>query len=621
MKIGSNISALVAQRQLSSSTQSLLTAQQRLASGLRINCAADDAAGLSISTGLETDARVHQQAMRNLNDGISLLNIAEGAVAQLGTITIRQKELAEQAANGTLTLAQRRSLNAETNALIKEYNRIVQSINFNGMNLLDVQQGAGAVALQAGYGVNGAVSFALDSQLKREVGDGSFQSIRTQSGQAAEVGIVSSDIDGDGNLDLVASGYSGVCFLKGNGDGTFKARQVVSTNFAYELATGDFNRDGKIDLVTGGGNSYKTCIYLGNGNGTFQAALSYSTTTWTCEVAVSDLNNDGALDLAFGTFGGLAEVFLGAGDGTFKNSVVYTKSVSGRGMCVGDFNEDGRQDLLAFNELFIGNGDGSFRARTSVATAAGSYSRIGDVNGDGHLDIVAGGPYNSGSGFTVSLGNGDGTFRAARTNCVGADAYGIILSDFNDDGIIDVAASDAQQDKATIHFGNGDGTFKAGVSYLIGDAPQVVVAGDFDGDDVYDVATADYYGGTVSVCLQGNGYATTIAPADVLSASSAKTALTKLAKQLTRVTSELGLIGSSQSRLTTALSNLSSIDQNERAAFSQIVDVDVAEESSELLRQQIRQQIGSAILAQANQEPQLALEILSNAGPASSLFA
>ena len=121
--INSNL-ALNAQRRLGQSTQSVQQSFTRLSSGLRINKASDDAAGLAISESLNVDARVYTQGIRNLNDGISLTNIAEGAMQELTNITIRQRELATQSANGTLSLQQRQALNQEANALVDEFNRI-----------------------------------------------------------------------------------------------------------------------------------------------------------------------------------------------------------------------------------------------------------------------------------------------------------------------------------------------------------------------------------------------------------------------------------------------------------------------------------------------------------------
>lgn len=168
--IGSNEASLRSQRQLSVATDALSKSTQRLSSGLRINSASDDAAGLAISDALSVRARVYGQAIRNANDGISALSIAEGGVSQLGNLTGRLRELAEQAANGTYFLSQRRAVNTEGVKLVEEFNRIVQSTSFNGLSLLDGS--FASIALQLGYGANGTIAVGVGSGLGHAVGDG-----------------------------------------------------------------------------------------------------------------------------------------------------------------------------------------------------------------------------------------------------------------------------------------------------------------------------------------------------------------------------------------------------------------------------------------------------------------
>ena len=137
IRLGSNISSLTAQRKLADGTAALSKTFERLSSGQRINRASDDAAGLAIADSLNAASRVYTQGIRNFSDGLSLLSIAEGALQQLQAITIRQIELAEQAANGVYSTKQRQALNDEANALVDEFNRIVESTSFNGLNVLD----------------------------------------------------------------------------------------------------------------------------------------------------------------------------------------------------------------------------------------------------------------------------------------------------------------------------------------------------------------------------------------------------------------------------------------------------------------------------------------------------
>lgn len=124
-------------RHLDSAQSSLSSSSRRLSSGLRINSASDDAAGLAISQSLRAQRRVYAQAIRNASDGIGLANVAQGAMVELTGILTRHAELAEQAANGMYSAAQRQALQTEATELTNEYNRIVDSTVFNGIKVFD----------------------------------------------------------------------------------------------------------------------------------------------------------------------------------------------------------------------------------------------------------------------------------------------------------------------------------------------------------------------------------------------------------------------------------------------------------------------------------------------------
>ena len=148
LNIRTNIPSLSAQRHLGSTTRGLQTAFERLSSGLRINKASDDAAGLAIAESLKADARIATVAMRNASDGISIIAITDGAIGQITNVLSRLAELAEQSANGVFTNGQRSALDLEFRALTSEVERIAQTTNFNGLNLLS---GGGQVTFQVGF--------------------------------------------------------------------------------------------------------------------------------------------------------------------------------------------------------------------------------------------------------------------------------------------------------------------------------------------------------------------------------------------------------------------------------------------------------------------------------------
>lgn len=137
LRVNTNIASINAQRNLADTTQRLQKSLQRLSSGLRISRASDDAAGLAISEGFRAEIRGLAQASRNANDGISLLQIAEGALNETSNLLIRMRELAIQAANGTLGSSERDTIEAEFQDLSSEITRIANVTTFNGIAILN----------------------------------------------------------------------------------------------------------------------------------------------------------------------------------------------------------------------------------------------------------------------------------------------------------------------------------------------------------------------------------------------------------------------------------------------------------------------------------------------------
>lgn len=166
--VNTNIAALNAQRRLSNSTGDLRQSFERLSSGLRIVRARDDAAGMAIADALRADSRIASVAIRNANDGISLVSIADGALDQMANVLTRMAELAEQAANGTLGAPQRSALGQEFSNLASEIQRIAETTKFNDLLLLS---GGANVSLQVG------LDSSANSQIAFEGVDGTLESI------------------------------------------------------------------------------------------------------------------------------------------------------------------------------------------------------------------------------------------------------------------------------------------------------------------------------------------------------------------------------------------------------------------------------------------------------------
>jgi hypothetical protein len=290
----------------------------------------------------------------------------------------------------------------------------------------------------------------------------------------------------------------------GNGDGTFGAAKTAAAGTGpVHLVTGDFNGDGKLDVVLTNHNGLTTL--LGNGDGTFRPPLNQAgpQSQVLDHLAAGDFNGDGKLDLAVtgskyfkdGGSPAYLDVLLGKGDGTF-----HTKSTTAIGdapnfVAVGDFNGDAKLDILAGtsfgNSLLLGKGDGSFQTPISPNNV-GLLLAVGDVNGDGKLDTVGwqwaydGGAHHN---VVVGLGNGDGTFPTIQTFSVG-DSYPVAaaLADFNGDGKRDLVMSIAPDNTVSVLRGNGDGTFGATTTIAAGSTAAALAVGDFNGDGRPDLA-------------------------------------------------------------------------------------------------------------------------------------
>ncbi|MDD9938074.1 MAG: flagellin [Myxococcales bacterium] len=203
-----NVSSLNAQRNLARTQHALSQNMGRLSSGLRINSAADDAAGLAISENLKAQIRGLGQAERNAMDGISLIQTAEGAMNEISGILTRMRELAVQSATDTLGDTERGFLQTEFSALVSEVDRIANVTEFNGVNLLDTS--AGTLDFQVGINNSGndRISVTIDDMRSTALGGGALntQTVATKAGAQAALGVIDTAVSdvSDGRADVGA---------------------------------------------------------------------------------------------------------------------------------------------------------------------------------------------------------------------------------------------------------------------------------------------------------------------------------------------------------------------------------------------------------------------------------
>lgn len=602
----------MAERYLDRASNLLSKSFERLSSGQRINRASDDAAGLAIADSLRTDSRVYNQAQRNVNDGVSALNIASGSLTELTSIVTRQMELSEQAANGTYTVEQRRALHSEAQALTDEFNRIVATTKFNGVALLNGD--SSNLTLQLGYGSD-SLRTAIGDGILRNVGNGTFTATATLTYASSLRAMTLGDINNDGRADVIAA--TNVLNIQiGQNDGSFGS--VVSYTLpitASDTLLSDINRDGIQDIVVAS-NSSSIATLIGNADGSFQVARSFASSASFAMAGMSlaDLNGDGFTDVV-GVGGGAQTfgIFLGNGDGTFStNALTISSPLVNYSPILGDINNDGRIDLIARSDsthdvVLMGTGTGSFGTPTVITTGTSdSNPLLVDINYDGNLDLL----HERSGGFIYMLGNGNGSFQASISIATGqgVSSREIASADLNGDGISDIFTG---QTGIGIVLSNGDGTFSVGNTFASGLNVLDLSAGDTDGDGGMDFAIRNGSASVVVYRASTERKATT-ERLYLLSRDGALEALGKTQNTLLRISSEQQRIGSHMSRLTTATNVLYKARESSLAAESRIRDVDVAEEAANVLRAEILQSAAASILSRSSELPKLALDLLRN---------
>ena len=509
LSINTNVMSLNAQRNLGKSQNDLAKSMQRLSSGLRINSAKDDAAGLAISDRMTSQIRGLNQAVRNSNDGISLAQTAEGALQETTNILQRMRELSVQSANDTNSASDRSSLQSEVNQLKQEITRIAETTSFNGKNLLDGT--LNDAQFQVGANANQTISFSINSAQSDRLGSYGLSSTNDTAAVGIEVvSALADDATGDNNFAAQA-----LTIVGSEGSATIAATALTAGSSASAIA-------GLVNAQSGE-------------TGVTAEAITTAT--------LSDLATDGTVGF---TLQGTNDTAISI------SATVTTNNLASLAQAVND--QAGSTGI--------------------TATLSGDNASITLTQSSGH-DIKIG-------DYTHSAGTATDILKVT-----GGEGSGVDLS--------------------------GDSTATTNDSAIVGGEVSFSGSGTFNVSSSINTAAGSLFGtSTTSVAANGANVSdlSSIDNVDITTVAGSASAIKSIDGALMQIDNMRGDLGAVQNRFESTIANLSNVSENLSAARSRILDADIAQETSAMTKNNILQQAGVSILAQANQAPQLALSLL-----------
>ena len=580
--INTNIASLTAQRNLNTSQNDLNTSLQRLSSGLRINSAKDDAAGLAISERFTTQIRGLNQAARNSNDGISLAQTAEGDLAQITNNLQRIRELAVQSANATNSASDREALQLEAAELIAEIDRVASTSSFNGVKLLD-----GSFAsqqFQVGANVGETVSIASISS-SRTASLGQTTGATATVGTAVQSGFTDGDLTVNGNAISATADAKAIADAITASDVNLTATATnAQTAVTFADVVGTAGVTGVAEAFTA------TAAYAGVTSFSFD----FSTDTVSFDVSLDGGTTTDTVTLNSNTTDETG--FLAAINGQIAQAI--TASVDGGGNLVFTADATGVADILVDN--FNGNVDGGGNTVGDFVAGAESTAGVDAVTAvaptytlsiDGvDLDLTAAGADGTITATEV------GTAINALSEYTSSGSSGTSLNFTKTDGSNAVLAETGATGGLT-----ADTTFRGIVASVTSSDGDLTIAG-----------TAPANAGLTAEVISASGslQGTTIAATDISSVAGANAALLSVDSALSTINTSRASLGAIQNRFESVVASIQTTSENLSAARSRIRDADFAEETAALTRAQILQQAGVSILAQANSLPQNVLALL-----------
>ena len=623
--INSNIASLTAQRNLNTSQSDLNTSLQRLSSGLRINSAKDDAAGLAISERFTTQIRGLNQASRNANDAISLSQTAEGALGEIGNNLQRIRELAVQSANATNSNSDRAALNLEVQQRLAEIDRVSSQTSFNGQKILDGT--FGSAQFQVGANVGETISLDLSTSTRQAdlgaVATATSVDLTTviSAGTAAVTGSAATYTFDATNL---IADYSTIAAVAGSdtvdfSTGTPSVGDTVTVNgvvFSLADATGVSTVDSatavtvNVDFTNGATAQDAVDEFVAAFGLAVTDAGSAGTGTALSGLSAANAGGTSTTATISDTAAGLAATVgrtVAASDATVAQNVTGSDAdtSANRTFTIDDADGDAAVTVTLSTNItsatdlqgvinaartgteFAASVSGTEITLTDDTNFTGSFT-IGGTNatlitdelvsttaGVTDVPLVAGNSVTVAADFSIQIGSG--------TAAAVADAtYSTVQS------LVDAVNSALG--------GNGE-------AVLNDDNTLSIIANDT-------VAVTGTVGNTTLGLAASTAVSGSLTTAAVDTVANSETTIRQVDSALSAVSSLRSTFGAIQNRFESTIANLASTTENLSAARSRIQDADFASETAALTRAQILQQAGVSILSQANSLPQNVLALL-----------
>ncbi|WP_300455289.1 flagellin [Accumulibacter sp.] len=576
--INTNAASLNSQRSLNTSQASLATSLQRLSSGLRINSAKDDAAGLAISTRMASQISGLNQASRNANDGISLAQTAEGGLQSITDSLQRMRELAVQAANATNTATDRAALQQEVDQLVQQINTVAGQTAFNGVKVLDGTFNSQAFQIGANSGESISIS-SIASARADALGVGTTSSYETKLEKSVTAGAIAAGgitVNGYGVGPSVSDGVSSTVTVTG-----------IAATTTGALVDGDLKINGvSVGAVVAGADATAQGAAVATAINTVTATTGV---TASASAGVLTLSSMDGRDIKIEMTGTATDTETGLTAGTTKAGAdsAIAKAAA--------FNTVTGQTGVSAVATATTVTSGAISATTAVAGDTTNYIKINGVK----LGAIAAGADAAAQGNNV----------VAAINAV-SNQTGVSATFDNASKKVSLTAADGRTisvQTAGAAAANNTGFAATTITHTYGgikltsnSSAGITVGG-------ANIATTGLTGGyTAATATFGAG----ISKVDLTTASGAANAIATIDSALANVNSSRANLGAVQNRFSSVVSNLAATSENLSASRSRIVDADFAAETANLTRAQILQQAGTAMLAQANSLPQNVLSLL-----------